>query len=515
MTCHDLRPYQADAVAALRESMRMGSRAPVLVAPTGSGKTHMARAVVSGAVSKGKRVLFLAPRRELIYQTSEKLADAGIMHGIMMAGENPKPWEPVQVACIPTLHARCIKNNTALPIADLLIIDEAHLSISAGTREVLDMYPSAFKVGLTATPARGDGKALGMVYDSLVMGPSVSSLMTGGFLVPVRYFAPSTPDLSAVKITAGDYNAKQLGHVMDQPILIGDVVANWARIAPDRKTVVFAVNIAHSVHLREQFKAIGVSAEHLDGTMPNDERKAVLSRLRSGETQVITNCQVLTYGWDEPSISCVVLAKPTKSLVMYLQMAGRVLRPFAGKTDAVLIDHSGVVDDLGMVDDDQPWSLDGSTSITQRKAKEPKPASERMITCKGCKATFKAARYCPNCGHDNHSEHAEAIAAYDAELTEIKRRKEHRANKEWTNDEKCRFYAELKGYADDHGYKNGWSDHKYKTKFGVWPNAHKGTPPASPGIETKAWLTSQMIAYSKRKEKLNALAGEVLSENHP
>src|SRR5581483_7514788 len=285
-----LRDYQTAAVNNLRASLARGNRSPLLTAPTGSGKTIIARALVEGANAKGKRVLFLAPRRELIFQTCEKLESAGIPYGVLMAGQVPRPWEPVQVACVPTLTTRCLRNKTQpLPKADLLIVDEAHWSIAQQTRALLDAYPEAVKVGLTATPARADGRGLGAMYDDLVLGPSVAELTAQGHLAPVRYFAPTKPDLAKVKIVRGDYDQTQLGHRMDDPKLVGDIVANWARIAPTRKTVVFAVNVSHSMHLRDRFLELGVNAEHLDGATPKEQRAAMLQRLRSGETQVLCN----------------------------------------------------------------------------------------------------------------------------------------------------------------------------------------------------------------------------------
>lgn len=496
----DLRPYQSAAVEALRSSLAHGRRSPCLVAPTGSGKTHIASALIAGAVAKAKRVLFLAPRRELIYQTAGKLVREGIPHGVIMADETARPWEPVQVACIPTLHARCLRTHRMpLPDADVLIVDEAHLSIARSTIDLMRAYPNAVKVGLTATPARTDGRGLGLVYDDLVQGPSVAELTAQGWLVPARYFAPSKPDLAGVAITGGDYNQRQLGERMDDTRLVGDVITNWARICSDRKTVVFAVNVAHSLHLRERFAAVGVNAEHLDGHTPNAERAAILQRLRAGQTQVLCNCDVLTYGWDEPSIACAVMARPTKSLTRYFQMVGRVLRPSEGKDDCIVIDHAGAVDEFGFVDEPVAWALDPRGKIADRKRREAKSASEHKITCGECATVFLAARYCPHCGHDCSQRYARAIECADAELAELDREKRRKAKAEWTSERKAQFYAELKGYAQAKGYNPHWADHKFRERLQVWPNAYKHVAPTAPGLETRGWITSRNIAYAKRK----------------
>lgn len=322
----DLRPYQVDAVAAMRREVIAGRRRIILQAPTGSGKTICAAELIRGAVAKEKRVVFLAPRRELINQCSEKLATLGVRHGIIMAGVVPES-SAVQVCCVPTLHARAMqRQKIELPAADLVICDETHLYLAPTYQAIVERYADAVVVGLTATPARGDGKALGLMFETIVPTCSVASLVEQGYLVPQRYYSPSKPDLAGVKIRAGDYAEDQLERAMDKPKLIGDIVANWQRLASDRQTVVFASGVQHSIHLRDEFRRVGVRAEHLDGKTPMEERKGIIARVKSGDVQVVCNCMVLTFGWDSPSVSCAVLARPTKSVVMYLQMAGRVLR---------------------------------------------------------------------------------------------------------------------------------------------------------------------------------------------
>lgn len=495
-----LRPYQSKAVDDLRRSMQSGAKAPLLVAPCGSGKTIKARAIIESAVGKGSRVLFLAPRRELIFQTSEKLDAAGIHHGVIMAGVGQDGFAPVQVACIPTMHRRLTASYAVLPKADLIIVDEAHLALSKSTIDIIEAYPDARVIGLTATPCRSDGAGLGQLFDGLVLGPSMRELIDGGYLVQPRYFAPSKPDLEGIKIRAGDYAQEALGERMDQPQLIGDVVSNWARIAGDRQTVVFAVTVKHSRHLREQFQAIGVRAEHLDAKTPTDERREILRRFESGETQVICNCQIFSYGLDCPPASACVLAHPTKSLARYIQAVGRVLRPYPGKTDCLVIDHAGIVEDLGFVEDDQPWSLDGKERISERQAstrKEPKP-----ITCTQCDTVFGESATCPHCGYTMKDERKEAIEALEADLAEVDRKTRAAAKREWTPERKQRFYSELLSICKQRGYKPGWAANKYKSRTNVWPRGLSHVS-VTPSPETLAWVRSRDIAYAKSREKAN------------
>jgi superfamily II DNA or RNA helicase len=504
-----LRDYQIKAIDDLAATVKRGNRRPILVMPTGSGKTVVAKEIIDRTVQKGNRVLVLAPRRELIYQTSEHLERGGIEHAMYMAGEERHVMAPVQVASIPTLYRRMKDGRGVPPLADLVVVDEAHLSIAESTQTVLREYSDRVIIGLTATPARGDGRGLGEVYDDLVFGPSVKELTEQGHLVPVRYYAPSKPDLDGVKIQMGDYNAKQLGERMNEPTLIGDVVTNWLRICPDRSTVVFSVNIAHSLALCQEFKRMGVDAAQLDATTPLDDRKEIIRKLHTGDVQVVTNCDVLTYGVDIPRLSCAVIARPTKSLVRYLQGAGRVLRPYGEdeekKTDTILIDHSGVVDELGWVDEEREWSLDPTKTVSERR--EAKARSEsKPIMCPECMATFTAQRECPECGADLSERYAKHIVSFEAELVEIDRRRKNAMQRKWTNEEKAEFFGELKNYAFQFNYKPGWAAYKYRERFGVWPNAYKDAPPREVSRATESWIRSQQIRYAKRRNREEARA---------
>lgn len=504
------RPYQIDAIADLRNSVAGGSRSPLLVMPTGSGKTLVAASLIRSAAAKGKTALFLAPRRELVYQTADKLTALGVEHGIIMAGEQPSFMPSVQVACVPTLYRRCFRDGEPvqsamfgrgfpLPPADLVIIDEAHANFSAMASRILAAYPRAVKIGMTATPARSDGRGLGELYDRLVLGPSVSELTRLGYLVPARYYGATQADLSAVRMQAGDYHRGDLGEAMNKPKLVGDVVENWLRICPERQTVVFAVNRAHALALHREFERTGIASDYLDGETPNDERKSILQRHANGDIRVLCSVDVLSYGWDQPSAACAIIARPTKSVARYLQVAGRVLRPYPGKDDCVIIDHAGVVADLGFVDDEQPWSLDGKSKIQERKQsqrKEPNP-----INCPKCRAVIRPAPSCSSCGGDLSRQHAKAVEAHEAELFEIDRKTKQAKQREWTTEQKARFYGELKFIADERGYQPGWVSRQFKARTGVWPNHYGDVPAIKPSDATRSWVRHRMIRFAKSKNR--------------
>ncbi|MBT3922865.1 MAG: hypothetical protein HOF21_09855 [Nitrospina sp.] len=236
-----------------------------------------------------------------------------------------------------------------------------------------------------------------MIFQKMIQGPQIKELIDREYLVPCQYYAPSKPDLAGLKIRMGDYQEKQLSERIDTAKLVGDIPENWSRIAPDRSTVVFATGVQHSIHIRDRFRDAGILAEHIDGTTPKDERDKILSDLATGKTQVVSNCMVLTEGWDCPIVSCCVLARPTKSLGLYLQMAGRILRPDTNKVNAIIIDHAGAIFEHGFVENHREWSLDPEEKI-QDRVKKSKNKPKNPITCEGCKFVYREQPDCPKCG---------------------------------------------------------------------------------------------------------------------
>jgi superfamily II DNA or RNA helicase len=202
----------------------------------------------------------------------------------------------------------------------------------------------------------------------------------------------------------------------------------------------------------------------------------------------------MTYGVDFPPVSAVVLACPTKSITKYLQMVGRGLRTYPGKLDCAVLDHANACQRLGFADDEFPWALTDDEKVQDRKAKEKKEAKE--ITCPECSATFRAARKCPNCGHDMHAQFARAVEIQDADLHEVGKARVHA-----TMDDKVSFYRQLLCIARGKNYSDGWAAHKYREKFGVWPQNMKHLVPIGPTPEVVAWVRSRQIAWAKARGK--------------
>jgi DNA repair protein RadD len=217
-----LRDYQTDVVKALEQTVAQGVRKILMVAPTGAGKTVIASAIIRNST---RRVLVVAHRREIVNQTSDKLTAFDVQHGIIQAGDEDKlrPMAAVQVASIQTLHARAIRSaSMQMPLADLLIIDEAHHACAATYRAVLKAYPDIIVLGLTATPCRGDGRGLGGIFSTLIECPQIPELIESGYLVRTRVYAPVDPDLRGVQTRQGDYVESQLAARMDREKLVGE-----------------------------------------------------------------------------------------------------------------------------------------------------------------------------------------------------------------------------------------------------------------------------------------------------
>jgi DNA repair protein RadD len=499
MSIPELRPYQIDVIAEFHSRVKSGRRRIILVAPTGSGKTIIGAEIIREKARARKPVLVLAHRREIITQTSEKLHNLGIVHGIIQAGFPARLLEDVQVASIQTLHRRAIRAETMdLPPAHLLMIDEAHHCPANTYSKIIAGYPEAILLGLTATPCRGDGRGLGGIFETLIECPQVAALIEQGYLVGTRVYAPINPDLKGVRTVAGEYVESQLADRMDRPKLIGDIVTHWHKFSERRKTVAFTVNVSHSVHLRDEFIKSGVRAEHIDGSTPKPERDASLARLASGEIELVTNCMVLTEGWDMPEVGCAILARPTRKMGLFRQMVGRVLRPAPGKLDAIVLDHSGAVFRHGFVEDPIEWTLD-----PDRRAGSPEHAvrcehyASRLLECSQCGAIRVAGEPCGHCGF-LPQQLPRSIRFEDGDLAEVGR--DRRINPNLYDPElRNQWHGMLAHIAIERDYKPGWAAHKFKEKFGAWPSWGARPQPIEPTPEVRSWVRSRQIAYAKSR----------------
>lgn len=493
MITETLRPYQLAAIEKLRFALAEGRRRPVLQAPTGAGKTAISAAIIRMARAKQKRVAFVVPALSLIDQTVQAFWREGIQEiGVIQADHYLTDWaKPVQICSVQTLQ------NRGYPNADLIIIDEAHKRSEFMFKWMADPeWEKVPFIGLSATPwARGMARH----FDDLIIVATTQQLIDQGYLSPFRVFAPSHPDLSNVKIVAGDYHEGQLSDVMSDQALIGDIVTTWKRLGEDRPTLCFAVDCAHARLLQDQFVEAGISCGYMDAFTAPEEREIIRKHFHDGRLKVVTNVGVLIQGvdWD---VRCLILARPTKSEIFHVQAIGRALRLAPGKMDAILLDHADNHSRLGFVTDIHHAKLDdGSAPSSQPKRKAPAPKE-----CPKCHALRPAKiRVCPSCGHKVEGERQSEIDYQEGELTQIKGGKRVSEKAIFLRDKAVPlnvFYGQLKAYAMAKGYKHGWADNQYRTAVGSWPNAFKDVPPCNPIPEVLSWIRSRQIAWAKRKQ---------------
>lgn len=448
-----LRPYQSRLVNDVRTAVAAGKRRVLTVLPVGGGKTSCFAHVIERSTAG---VLVLAHRKELIDQASARLDGQGVDHGVIMAGHpRRRPLERVQVASIQTLTRR------TKPPAGIVIVDEAHRAKAASWNAVLDLYPGAIVLGWTATPFRLDGKPLGDVFDALVVGATARELVSLGHLAPVTGFSYDTPDLKKVRKSKGDYDDKQLHVVMGGTKIMGSIVDQWL---PYRhlSTVVFGVNIEHSKELCARFVAAGARAEHIDGTTPKPMREAILARVASGETEVVCNVNVLTEGTDIPRLKLCILARPTMSLALYIQETGRVRRPWGGFT-ARIHDHAGCVMQHGLPDATREYSLERVQGKRSDVA-----VLDPLTTCKKCRAVYPAEMTaCPDCGWVSPV-NPRLIQEVEGDRIEFETIEENQF--EVATPERMRdVFREYAADGKARGYKPGYAAHRFKARFGRWP----------------------------------------------
>jgi len=387
-----LRDYQGELVTDVRNAFRAGKKSPLVVSPTGSGKTVLFAYIADGTSKKGNTVLILVHRSELIDQTSKTLHMFGVGHGMIAAGRTPDRTHPVQVASVQTLARRL---HVFKPT--LIIIDEAHHGTAGQWRKIIDANPQARILGVTATPERLDGRGLGEVFDELIRGPEVRDLVRNGHLCQPVYFAPPmTADLGNVHKVAGDFNKAELAAAMDKASITGDAVEHYARICKGAPSVAFCASIAHAQHVAEQFNAAGFKAATIDGTLDRDTRREVVRMLGDGRLNVLTSCEIINEGFDLPIVTGAILLRPTMSLAVHLQQIGRVLRPAPGKERAIILDHVGNLARHGFAEDVRDWTLDGRKKNTGKK-RDDEPALD-VSQCPQCFCCHDPAPTCPACG---------------------------------------------------------------------------------------------------------------------
>jgi len=427
----NLFPDQSDMIERVVRSLQRGNKAVLLQSPTGSGKSVMASEIVRRAVAKGSSAWFMVPRRELIRQMSATFNDFDIRHGYISAGSKYRPMQDVYICGTDTIKTRL----TSLAPPRLAIVDETHYGGDGLDRIIkwLELHGTTI-LGLSATPWKLSGQGLGCWYADMVLGPSIKELIEAGRLSDYRPFAPDVVDLSRLKITGGDYAKGQLAEKMEQDrVLIGNAVKHYKSHAEGKLNIAYCVSIAHSQIVAQAFKDQGVPAAHIDGTTPDDERKRIIRAYANRELKVLTNCELLTFGFDlasqvgmDVTVECMSDLRPTKSLALQMQKWGRVLR--RKDYPAIIFDHANNFKEHDLPCDDRHWTLEDRERGNRRQGERVEPVRHCWPGCGFC---HKPAPVCPNCGKVYEVQSRE-IEEIEGELGEIDKERERKQKKKET-----------------------------------------------------------------------------------
>ncbi|PHS13448.1 MAG: restriction endonuclease subunit R [Blastopirellula sp.] len=386
-----LRPYQDRLMDGARMALRR-SRSILIQSPTGSGKTALTVAMMSRAASRGLSSFFCVHQKELLKQTSQALWEQRLEHGMIAAGKRNSIM-PCQVASVQTLVRRLDQYKEPA----MIIIDEAHRAAAATYMKILEHYPNAKIIGLTATPERTDGKGLGHLFQEIVEGPSIRELIDAGYLCDYDLFAPPTEtNLDEIR-NISESDTAQLEQAIDKPSITGDAVEHYIKHASGKRCVVMCVSVNHAKHVAAQYRTQGIPAEAIYGDMADADRDGCFSRFKKGETLILTNVQLLVEGVDIPSIEVIQWLRPTESLIIWMQGNGRGFRIFDGKGNLIIFDHVGNWKRHGLPDDDREWTLEGRKSRASRGSEDE--AAIGIQQCKECFGIFRSGvDTCPTCG---------------------------------------------------------------------------------------------------------------------
>jgi superfamily II DNA or RNA helicase len=431
----------------LRAAYQSGARAPILVAPTGFGKTATAAEIVRLSISKGRRVWFLAHLREILDDTSQRLTHANIPRGLIKAGVHTDYTKPVQVVAVQTAVRR-----PRLPRPDLIIVDECHLAVAESYRKVIAAAGSPSLMGLTGTPQRLDGRGLGEVFDRLVPTCSTAELIEEGLLAPVRVYAPPGVDLTGLRSRGGDFDQGQAGELMSKPAVVGDALSHWRKLCRGRRGVAFCTTVAHAQAVADQWRRAGFRAMAVHGGSDDRERREAVAGLRAGRLDLVACAQLWIAGVDVPEIDVVIWLRPTQSLTAWLQGNGRGLRIAPGKRDLIILDHVGNCRRLGHPLAVHEWTLDG-------KRKRDREQAPSVKVCPQCFAAMASrVSVCDECGHEFAPERRE-LETVDGELVELQavaRRREQGS---------AQSLEDLRQLAQQRGYKRGWAERVYQARL--------------------------------------------------
>ena len=428
-------PYQQELIDKARNSLAKGNKSVLIVSPAGSGKSIVIAEIARLAINKGGHVMFMVHRKELVEQIKETFLK-----------------DEIDLSHTTIMTVGRIKNRLGkLPKPTLIITDETHHSLAKTYQTIYEYYSDVPRLGFSATPWRLSGKGLKDVYDDMVIGPSVRWLIDNHYLAPFKMygFQADTSDLK--KSSTGDYTKKSMDDMANK-IIHGDIIRNWKDKANGRKTIVYCHSIEFSKKVAQWFNDAGIPAKHADSKTPAKERDEIMDKFREGKIKVLCNVDLVSEGFNVPDCSCVIMLRPTQSLVLYIQQSMRSMRYVKGKT-AIIIDQVENYKNFGLPDADRQWSLNDR----KKRKKSDKTIGPAIRTCDECFAVIPAQCIkCPVCGAKLKIAEKKVEIDEKAKLQEVKNFKLEVNNLLTRKPSELKTIGELKAYAKAKGYKPGW-----------------------------------------------------------
>lgn len=444
----NLRPYQLALKNKAREAFKNNKRV-ILLAPCGSGKTVIASSIMQDAIKKGNKVWFIVHRSELMKQANDTLERYGI------------PKKNLEVYMVQSLAHKLDKIKEE---PNLIIVDECQHSSSSTYRKIINQYPNAYILGLSATPTRLTGKPLGDIYETIISEVTAKQLIEMKYLADYSYYAPELNiDFNNIKIKAGDYDTEDVNRAMSKAKIYGDIIKTYKKLANNKKTILYCASIEYSKKMEKLFSENGYKIKHFDGTTPEKERQQIVEDFRNNKIQMLTNVDLIGEGFDVPDCECVLLLRPTQSLNLFIQSSTRCLRK-NGDKKAIIIDYVNNIQKHGLPTMDRQWSLD-------KKVKEYDNENDdgtlRIRVCKECFSTFEGGDVCPYCGAEYELTAIEIENIKEVQLKKVEEEKELKRQQYlssvadkvqyYESVEQCTTWAELTEFAKMKNYKPGFA----------------------------------------------------------
>ncbi len=455
-----LRPYQTKLIKDLYIKLGQGYRQVAIIAGTGAGKTVIGGKICADTAARGLRLMFLVHLDVLVGQTYKKMQAFGLRCGFIKAGWREDPDAPIQIASIQTMEKRTWWREFP---ANVVFFDEGHTTVFSqiGQDIIYETHPKAVHLAMTATPYRLGREQLGDHMQTFVASPIPAELQRMGYLAPMQYYGVPTDsqiNLDSVRTVAGDFDERDLKNACDRPELVQRIVEEWHRLTPGKRTIAFCVDVEHARHVAEAFRTSGVSADVVDGSTPIKERHRLYSELGAGHLLVLTSCNVISIGFDEPSVEVGLLLRPTQSRALHYQQVGRLLRisPATGKTCGIILDQANNLKRLGFPEDIKDYHLPTSREPGVSEAAPTKqcPDCNRLVwgfvmTCPGCRHTWET---------EPQIHTADLVEVYSEELLrQIERRKMYE------------FFRQQRQQTYQEGSAPNWSKHVFYRKFSCFP----------------------------------------------